>query len=185
MSGIETTGNRLIDIPTDNVDTVIDAMAGVSAVWDGARKAYAYRTQDYETTLHLSDNTTVFQIGADEGTDMAIHIGDMSASALGLDSVNVTNRDSASRSITIVDNAIDRVSRQRARLGAYQNRLEHTINNLTAENENLTSAESRIRDTDMAKEMMNFSKLQIMLQAGTSMLAQANQLPQNVLSLVR
>ncbi|MBR1672008.1 MAG: flagellin, partial [Fretibacterium sp.] len=74
---------------------------------------------------------------------------------------------------------------QRSKLGAYQNRLEHTINNLNTASENLTSAESRIRDTDMAKEMMNFSKLQIMLQAGNSMLAQANQLPQNVLSLVR
>ena len=86
---------------------------------------------------------------------------------------------------TVIDNAIDKVSMQRSKLGAYQNRLEHTINNLTTASENLTSAESRIRDTDMAKEMMNFSKLQIMLQAGNSMLAQANQLPQNVLSLVR
>jgi flagellin len=74
---------------------------------------------------------------------------------------------------------------QRAKIGAYQNRLEHTITNLTLAGENLTAAESRIRDTDMAKEMMNFTKFQIMLQAGTSMLAQANQLPQNVLSLLR
>ena len=74
---------------------------------------------------------------------------------------------------------------QRSKLGAYQNRLEHTVNNLTTSSENLTAAESRIRDTDMAKEMLNFSKLQIMLQAGNSMLSQANQLPQNVLSLIR
>ena len=97
----------------------------------------------------------------------------------------VTDRASAARSITIIDNAIDKVSTQRAKLGAYQNRLEHTINNLTVAGENLTSAESRIRDTDMAKEMMNFTKLQIMLQAGTSMLAQANQLPQSVMTLIR
>ena len=77
------------------------------------------------------------------------------------------------------------MSTQRAKLGAYQNRLEHTINNLTVAGENLTAAESRIRDTDMAKEMMNFTKLNIMLQAGNAMLAQANQLPQNVLSLIR
>ena len=99
--------------------------------------------------------------------------------------VVVTDRESASHSITLIDNAIDKVSTQRAKLGAYQNRLEHTINNLNTASENITAAESRIRDTDMAKEMMNFTKLQIMLQAGTSMLAQANQLPQNVLSLVR
>ena len=78
-----------------------------------------------------------------------------------------------------------RVSTQRVKLGVYQNRLEHTINNLNTAAENLTSAESRIRDTDMAKEIMNFTKLQIMLQAGTSMLAQANQLPQSVLTLIR
>jgi flagellin len=99
--------------------------------------------------------------------------------------VLVTDRESAARSITIIDAAIDKVSTQRAKIGAYQNRLEHSITNLTIAGENLTAAESRIRDTDMAKEMMNFTKLQIMLQAGTSMLAQANALPQNVLSLVR
>ena len=115
---------------------------------------------------------------------MAVHIGDMRATALGLDSVLVTDRQSASRSITVIDNAIDKVSTQRAKIGAYQNRLEHTISNLTTSHENLTSAERRIRDTDMAKEMMNFMKLQINLQAGTAMLAQANQLPQNVLSLI-
>ncbi len=95
------------------------------------------------------------------------------------------SHDRAARSITIIDNAIDKVSTQRANLGAYQNRLEYTANNLTTASENLTSAESRIRDTDMAKEMMNFTKLNIMLQAGNSMLAQANQQPQNVLSLIR
>jgi flagellin len=85
----------------------------------------------------------------------------------------------------VIDNAIDRVSKQRAAIGAYQNRLEHTINNLTVAGQNLTAAESRIRDLDMAKEMMNFTKLNILMQAGNSMLAQANQLPQNVLQLLR
>ena len=127
----------------------------------------------------------MFQIGANEGEDMGINIGDMRSHALGLNEVLVTDRTSAARSITIIDNAIDKVSTQRAKLGAYQNRLEHTINNLNTAAENLTSAESRIRDTDMAKEMMNFTKLQIMLQAGTSMLAQANQLPQSVMTLIR
>jgi flagellin len=116
---------------------------------------------------------------------MGINIGDMRSTALGLDSVLVTDRESAARSITVIDNAIDKVSTQRAKLGAYQNRLEHTISNLTVAGENLTAAESRISDTDMAKEMMNFTKLQIMLQAGTSMLAQSNALPQNVLTLIR
>ena len=161
-------------------------MAGITATWDKARKAYTYKVDDnYSTVLHLADNTTVFQIGANEGEDMGINIGDMRAHALGLNEVLVTDRESAARSITVIDNAIDKVSTQRAKLGAYQNRLEHTINNLTVAGENLTAAESRIRDTDMAKEMMNFTKLNIMLQAGNAMLAQANQLPQNVLSLIR
>ncbi|MCF4144479.1 flagellin, partial [Dethiosulfovibrio acidaminovorans] len=125
------------------------------------------------------------QIGANEKEDMGISMGDMGARALGVDSIVVTDRESAARSITVIDNAIDSVSTQRSALGAYQNRLDHTINNLTVASQNLTSAESRIRDLDMAKEMMNFTKLNILSQAGTNMLAQANQLPQNVLSLLR
>jgi flagellin len=109
----------------------------------------------------------------------------MSSRALGVHQVLVTDQKSAARSITIIDNALDRVAKQRASLGAYQNRLEHTINNLTVAAENLTASESRIRDLDMAKEMMNFTKLSILLQAGNSMLGQANMLPQNVLSLLR
>jgi len=109
----------------------------------------------------------------------------MSTRALGVHNILVTDRDSAARSITVIDNAIDRVSKQRAAIGAYQNRLEHTINNLTVAGQNLTAAESRIRDLDMAKEMMNFTRLNILMQAGNSMLAQANQLPQNVLQLLR
>jgi flagellin len=135
--------------------------------------------------LHLADNTTVFQIGANQGEDMGIHIGDMSASALGVSNVQVMSRELAARSITVIDNAINRVSMQRARLGAYQNRLEHTINNLTTASTNLKSAESRIRDADMAKEMMTFTKLNVLSQAGNAMLAQANQLPSNVLTLLR
>lgn len=179
------TGNTLVGALHPNVDVEFDAMTGIKASWNGEEKKFDFTTETGTTFLHLSDNTTVFQIGANEGEDMGINIGDMRSHALGLDEVNVTNRDRASRSITVIDNAIDKVSMQRSKLGAYQNRLEHTINNLTTASENLTAAESRIRDTDMAKEMMNFSKLQIMLQAGNSMLAQANQLPQNVLSLVR
>lgn len=186
VSGVRVTGNKLIGVVHPNVDVEFDAMAGIKATWNSVGKKYDFDpSQSYSTILHLADNTTVFQIGANEGEDMGINIGDMRAHALGLNAVLVTDRESAARSITIIDNAIDKVSTQRAKLGAYQNRLEHTINNLNTAAENLTSAESRIRDTDMAKEMMNFTKLQIMLQAGTSMLAQANQLPQSVLTLIR
>ncbi|MDR2179020.1 MAG: flagellin [Synergistaceae bacterium] len=180
----QVTGNKLIGMIHENIDVEFDSMIGVAATvsTDGY---FTYTAEAQDVYLHLADNTTVYQIGANEGEDMGINLGDMRAEALGLNAVLVTDRASAARSITVIDNAIDKISMQRAKIGAYQNRLEHTINNLTVASENLTAAESRIRDTDMAKEMMKFTKLQIMLQAGTSMLAQANQLPQNVLSLLR
>ena len=183
--GVKITGNVAYGLIDENVDVEFSELAGISASWNDNLKKFVYSSATEETTLHLSDNTTVLQIGANEGEDLAMNIGDMRSHALGLDGVNVMSHDRAARSITIIDNAIDKVSTQRANLGAYQNRLEYTASNLTTASENLTSAESRIRDTDMAKEMMNFTKLNIMLQAGNSMLAQANQQPQNVLSLIR
>ena len=186
-SNVKVTGNMLYGVVHNNVDVEFDAMANTKVEWsDSARAFRLVRDEDiYETVLHLADNTTVFQIGANEKEDMGIDIGDMSAKALGINNVLVTDRVSAARSITVIDSAIDRVSGQRAKLGAYQNRLEHTINNLTVAGTNLQAAESRIRDLDMAKEMMNFTKLNILMQAGNSMLAQANQLPQAVLQLLR
>lgn len=186
-SGVKITGNELLGIVHENVDVTFDPMANVDVAWSESARGFIL-TKDsgvYETTLHLADNTTVFQIGANESEDIGISIGDMSSDAIGVDTVLVTDRESASSSITVIDSAIDKVSSQRARLGAYQNRLEHTINNLTVASTNLTSAESRIRDVDMAKEMMNYTKLSILLQSGNSMLAQANQLPSNVLSLLQ
>lgn len=102
-----------------------------------------------------------------------------------INGVDVSTRDVAAGTITKIDSAIKNVSDQRSALGAVQNRLEHTINNLGAASENLTAAESRIRDTDMAKEMMSFTKNNILMQAAQSMLAQANQQPQGVLQLLR
>jgi len=186
VNQVEVTGNQLVGVVHPNVDVEIDAMAGLNAAWDDAAKKWTVSSSGtYNTTVHLADNTTVFQIGANEKEDMGVYVGDMSTRSLGLNKVLVTDRDSASRSITVIDSAIDRVSSQRGNLGAYQNRLEHTINNLTTASTNLTAAESRIRDLDMAKEMMNFTKLNILMQAGNSMLAQANQLPNAVMQLLR
>jgi flagellin len=183
-SAVKITGNMLRGVVHENVDVKFNAMANINVEWSDSAKGFMLTrdTEVYETTLHLADNSTVFQIGANEKEDMGIAMGDMGAGALGVNAIVVTDRESAARSITVIDNAIDRVSTQRR---AYQNRLEHTISNLTTAGENLSAAESRIRDLDMAKEMMNFTKLNILSQAGTSMLAQANQLPQNVLSLLR
>lgn len=137
--------------------------------------------------VNTAANQLVFQIGANEGHNMVAGIDDMSAGALGLTttSLDVTTQDTAERTVMVVDAAIHKVSSQRAALGAVQNRLEHTIANLGVASENLTAAESRIRDADMAKEMMQFTKQQILLQSANAMLAQANAVPQNVLQLLR
>lgn len=125
-----------------------------------------------------------FQVGANEGDELTINIDKMDSNYLGVASAKVTTQKAASAAISAVDNAINRVSSQRAYLGAIQNRLEYKINNLEISTENLTSAESQIRDVDMAKEMTNFTNANILQQAATAMLAQANALPQNVLSLI-
>ncbi|MCY8099358.1 flagellin Hag [Bacillus haynesii] len=157
------------------------------------------------------DKSLVFQIGANATQQISVNIEKMSTDALGVKDpadttgqtmlanqtvghINVTEfADNAATEpdvgfndqLKIVDSAINQVSAQRAKLGAVQNRLEHTINNLGASSENLTAAESRIRDVDMAKEMSEFTKNNILSQASQAMLAQANQQPQNVLQLLR
>ena len=139
---------------------------------------------------------TKFQIGANRETTLEISIANMRADALGKDvatsgapgsiaDINVAADDfNFDATIEVVDKAIGEVSAQRSQLGAWQNRLEHTINNLGVSAENLQAAESRIRDVDMAQEMMNFTKFQILQQASTAMLAQANLAPQSVLQLL-
>jgi flagellin len=127
------------------------------------------------------------QIGANEGQTMSFTIDDMSARSLGVDGnkVDLTTQDGASDSIARIDAAIKKVSLTRGQMGAIQNRLEHTISNLDTASENTQSAESRIRDVDMADEMVEYSKNNILAQAGQSMLAQANQSTQGVLSLLQ
>ena len=127
-----------------------------------------------------------FQIGANgvEDQRLTVNIDDMSSSALGVSDISVAKQDDANTAINKIDDAIKTVSTQRAKLGAVQNRLEHTVNSLNTAGENLTSAESQIRDTDMASEMIKYTKSNILQQASQSMLAQANQQPQGVLQLL-
>lgn len=126
----------------------------------------------------------IFHIGANDGQNIKVKLPNLSTKNLGLNQVNLGSQTGADSAIKTFDKAIKLISDDRARLGAIQNRLEHTINNLGATSENLTAAESRIRDTDMASEMMNFTKQNILMQAAQSMLAQANQQPQGVLQLL-
>ncbi|PTQ50760.1 MAG: Flagellin protein FlaA [Hydrogenibacillus schlegelii] len=138
------------------------------------------------TTLTVNSNGGLFfHIGANEDQNMYISISDMRSNALGVYGIRVDSQANANAAITTISNAIETVSAERSKLGAYQNRLEHTINNLGTASENLSAAESRIRDVDMAKEMMEFTKNSILTQAAQAMLAQANQVPQGVLQLLR
>ena len=127
------------------------------------------------------------QVGALAGQKITISIKTMSATALGVQDANlkVSTFALAGSTMTKIQKAISQVSAQRSDLGAVQNRLEYTINNLNTTSENTSSAESLIRDTDMASEMVNYSKNQILAQAGQSMLAQANSANQGVLSLLQ
>ena len=125
------------------------------------------------------------QVGALEGQKISISISTMNAKALGVDSLKVSSFGKAGSAMTLIQKAISKVSTQRSALGALQNRLEHTIANLDTTSENTSAAESRIRDVDMAEEMVEYSKNNILAQAGQSMLAQANQSNQGVLSLLQ
>lgn len=121
----------------------------------------------------------------DSYNQLELSIADMHVNALDLNSVNISTREGASVAMSKIKTAINTVSTSRGKLGAIQNRLEHTINNLGVTTENITSAESRIRDVDMAKEMMNYTKNSVLVQSAQAMLAQANQQPQSVLQLLQ
>ena len=153
------------------------------------------KTTEFNTQNLLGSTATkgapasfTFQIGANQGQTLTVTIGNMSGvSLLGAADKFTLGKAAANadKMLGSIDDAIKKVSAQRASLGAVQNRLEHTINNLTATNENLSEANSRIRDVDMAEEMMTFTKSNILSQAATSMLSQANAMPNSVLNLLQ
>ena len=126
-----------------------------------------------------------FHVGSNKDQVIETEIPSISAKSLYLDQINVNSHDSASRAISLVDDAITQVSSIRATLGAAQNRLEHTYDTNNSTSENINSAVSRIRDTDMATEMVEYTKDNVLQQAGTSVLSQANELPQMALQLLQ
>ncbi|MFZ7120920.1 MAG: flagellin [Eubacteriaceae bacterium] len=167
---------------------------------DGNASLQVGANQDQQFTVNIGDMRALANLKISGTTAGAAHsvttdayfttgadnqLTDISASGTPEYALDITSADKATNAITVLDAAIQTVSAERSKLGAYQNRLDHTINNLTTTSENLTAAESRIRDVDMAKEMMDFTKNNILSQAATSMLAQANQMPQAVLQLLR
>ena len=147
-------------------------------------------TQFNKTNVLAADQTINIQLGANNGQTLTLSWKKQLKDSLGEDGTNISTLNikdvaNAQNAISTLDSAIISVSKSRSKMGAYQNRLEHTINNLKTANENLTSAESRIRDTDMAMEMTEFTKNNILTQAAQAMLAQSNQLPQGILQLLK
>lgn len=138
-----------------------------------------------QSTVTVSGESLQLQVGANENQSIRLSIGDMRAEALEINNIDVSDHKNAKAAITTIQTAIETVSSERSKLGAMQNRLEHTIKNLDTSSENLQASEARIRDVDMAKEMMEQTKNNILQQAATAMLAQANSAPQGVLQLLR
>jgi flagellin len=174
-------------VGSGGVFTVSNGSAAAVAISDGTGTPLVGQgLNGLITTVAAATGTGgVFQIGANANDTVSVSISDMDAAALGVGGLDVTSDATAASAITALDTAISTVSTKRGDLGALQNRFESMINNLQVTTENLVASESRIRDTDMASEMTNFTKNQILAQAGTAMLAQANQVPQGVLQLLR
>lgn len=162
---------------------VSDADGEVNSEASAALSAFTETTAAKEAKTQ--DGRAVLQIGANSGQIMKVSISDMGANALGIAKLDVSSQAGASIAVSVIDEATAKVSSQRSYLGAVQNRLDHTINNLDTASENLSAAQSQIADVDMAAEMMEYTKNNVLSQAATAMLAQANQQPQNVLSLLR
>ena len=171
-NGTETTKDReYINSEVQNLISEIDRVSSTT-------------TFNEQNLLDGSFSDKELQVGAEKDQVITMNIGTMSAAGIGVDSIAVTSASSAGDAISAIKSALEQISTQRAELGAVQNRLEHTIKNLDNVVENTTAAESQIRDTDMASEMVRFSNNNILAQAGQSMLAQANQSNQGVLSLL-
>lgn len=183
------------DVVTDNI--LHGVVAGVEIEFDQGYDISTSYNEDSKTfefssstgtvteSMKIVDNSTDFQIGANQGQTLNANIGRVDSHSLKVDRVQVTDQESAKDAITQIDDAIDQISGQRAKIGAWVNRLEHTMSNLDVQSENQVAAESRIRDLNIAKESTEMSKASMLTQASTSMLAQANQSSSGLLALLR
>ena len=180
--------NELATQAANDTNTSADRTAVQSEVNALTKELNRIASTTQFNTKNLLDGTFAgknLQVGALANQSISISIGSMNASALSVDALCVSTFTKAGAAMTAVQKAISKVSTQRSNLGALQNRLEHTVNNLDNVSENTQTAESRIRDTDMASEMVQYSATSIIQQAGQSMLAQANSQTQGVLSLLQ
>ncbi len=180
--------NELATQAANDTNTTIDRTAIQNEIDQLTSEVDRIRSTTQFNTMNLLDGTFQdknLQVGSLSGQNISISIKNMNASSLGISGLSVSSFSSAGAAMSAIQKAIQSVSDMRSTLGALQNRLEHTISNLDNIAENTQSAESRIRDTDMAEEMVEYSKNNILAQAGQSMLAQANQSTQGVLSLLQ
>ena len=182
--------NELATQAANDTNTSIDRTAIQEELTQLTSEIDRIQSSTQFNTMNLLDGTFKgknLQVGALCGQQISISINQMNASSLGIgySTIKVTSFSAAGASMSKIQSAIDQVSSQRAKLGAIQNRLEHTVNNLDTTSENTQAAESRIRDTDMATEMVQYSATNIIQQAGQSMLSQANSQTQGVLSLLQ
>ncbi len=161
--------------------SITSFMQNVFGLSEGTMKG----SGDANFKMHVVSNQPQFQVGADQGQNMKIAIADMTSKALSVDKLDLTTVAGAEKALGKINKAIDTVSSERSKLGSFQNRLEYAVSNLRNTSNNLTAAESRIRDADMASEMIEYTRNQIVSQSGTAMLAQANALPQGVLQLLQ
>ncbi|WP_312634292.1 flagellin [Oscillibacter sp.] len=188
-------GGNTADVPdgTIGVELGSDAAATTAnlqkALEDNGIKNVTVNYDSTATTLNVTSNGSglTLQIGdtAESFNQLSVSVGDMHASALGIDGIDISTQEGATAAIDKLKNAINSVSSTRGTLGALQNRLDHTINNLGVMTENIQDAESTVRDVDVAKEMMDYTKNNILVQSAQAMLAQANQVPQGVLQLLQ
>ena len=184
--------NRMVELATKSAngtyDTNVDRKA-IQAEVDSllAEVDRITDSTNFNGTTLLDGSMTqlVLQIGAEQSDKITVAVTALDAQGLSVKNLKVDSVSNANAAIQTVKTAINKVSTQRANLGAIQNRLENTVNNLDTTAENMTAANSRIRDTDMAKEMMNYTKMNVLTQAAQAMLAQANQQPQSVLQLLQ
>ncbi len=179
--------NELATQAANDTNTTVDRNAIAAEMSQLKEEINRIQSTTQFNTMNLLDGSFTgkkLQIGALNGQTMSISITQMSATKIGLTSIAVSTNAKAGTTMKAVQDAIKSVSDQRSKLGAIQNRLEHTIANLDTTSENTSAAESRIRDVDMADEMVEYSKNNILAQAGQSMLAQANQATQGVLSIL-
>ncbi|MFO7734974.1 MAG: flagellin [bacterium] len=182
-----TSGSHIFKNIISGVDIEIEPDTDISVVWSGTDRKFVFSSAKelVKEQLHISDNSKYFHVGANRNQSISGHIADMSAHALGVDNILVTDQSVSQKAIDQIDDALDRVSRERGRIGSVINRLGYTINNLRVQEENTMAAESQIRDVDVARETMKLIRNQVLSESAQTMLTQASQMTVNLLGIIK